>query len=682
MTTSTKARAVSTITALVAAFTVFTATIAHAQCTTRDDASAVKRSLTKAVRCNDKILRSGPEATCSVADPPACAGSLVGDAVALAYGPNNPADSGVDRGLLKDQLKCQKKIGGAVASYVGIKLKDLINGKDPADAEAHARKKLDKLPEHCVVLVAQDVSGVVVPAVGPQCAAAVGDPGSSVDGAALRDCLATLLAVWVDRYGPSPQPLRPNILFILTDDQRWDTTDGTHGPGGAAIMPRTRAELADQGIDFSDAFMTTPLCCPSRSSILAGQYAHRTGVYKNGGNNGGADDLDDTQTIAVWLESAGYRTSLVGKYLNGYQQLWNAMTDPPEPPYVPPGWTDWYGMRNVAFYDYDIVEPDGLGGYHLVHYGSTPADYSTDVLREKAKSFISDAVADGQPFFLYLAFKAPHLPRIPAPRHDGMFAALPDWRPPSYNEADVSDKPLWVQNSPLMTPSEQDDLDGTRIDQLEMLQAVDEAIGGSTTFGITGIMEHLRNLGVADNTIVVFFADNGWYWGEHRFRAKNKPYEEAIRAPMFVRYPKLIPLPRTDSRFALNIDLAPTFAELAGVGIPIVEDGTSLVRLFDGTAANWRSDFLTEGWPGGHPWATVREHQWKYTETPVTPGSAGTAFEVELYDLLADPYELQNVATDPQHAMRIAQMAARLRQLRQNWPIDSDPNGPDPDEEE
>ncbi len=278
------------------------------------------------------------------------------------------------------------------------------------------------------------------------------------------------------------------------------------------------AELAESGIELTDAFMGTPLCCPSRSSILAGSYSHRTGVYKNGGTNGGADDFDDTQTIAIWLQNAGYRTSLMGKYLNGYPQLWDDNT---EPPYVPPGWTEWRGMKNVGFFDYVMIEPDGLGGYEEVAYGSAPEDYSTDVLREKAKTFISDSVAAGEPFFLYLAFKAPHLPRIPAPRHEGMFASLPDWRPPSYNEADVSDKPLWVQNSPLMTPAEQDDLDGTRIDQLEMLQAVDEAIGGSTTYGITGIMQHLRDLGIDDDTIVVYFADNGWYWVTARHAVAN-----------------------------------------------------------------------------------------------------------------------------------------------------------------
>jgi arylsulfatase A-like enzyme len=325
-----------------------------------------------------------------------------------------------------------------------------------------------------------------------------------------------------------------------------------------------------------------------------------------------------------------------------------------------------------------------MGGYHAVQYGHAESDYLTDVMREKAKTFISDSVAMGEPFFLYLAFKNPHLPQIPAPRHEGMFQNLPPWRPPSWNEPDVSDKPTWVQNSPSMSPAQQADLDQIRIDQLEMVQSVDEAIGGSTTYGITGIMEHIRNLGIDDNTIVVYFADNGWYWGEHRFRAKNKPYEEAIRSPMFVHYPKLAPLPRQDSRFALNIDLASTFAELAGAGVPIFQDGESLLRVIDGTQPAWRTDFLTEGWPGGHPWATVREAQWKYTETVLTPGDMNTAFELEyeLYDLVSDPYELTNVASLPQHAVRIAQMAARLGQLRQNWPVDSDPNGPDPDEDE
>jgi N-acetylglucosamine-6-sulfatase len=655
----------------VAVLAVLAPDPASAGCTQSLEASAVKKSIRREVRCNDRIFKSGPGTVCKLSPPPTCAETLVADAVALAYGPNDPPAAEVDRTTLKTPLMCQKRIGKAVSDYVGRYLQDLVKGRSREEADARARRQLDKLPDRCLVTVAQDASGVVVPAVGPQCAAAVGPAGNAVVPTALRDCLHTLLQIWVDRVGPNPQPLRPNIIFILTDDQRWDTTDGTHSPDGAFIMPRTRAELADQGVDFTQGFMTTPVCCPSRASTLSGSFAHRTGVYRNGGTNGGADDFEDTGSIGVWLQDAGYRTSLIGKYLNGYGQLWDQNT---EPPYVPPGWTEWRGARRVSHFDGRLVEPDGMGGYVINEY----PDYFTDLLREKAKTFITDSVAAGEPFFLYLAFKAPHLPQTPAPRHEGIFQHFPPWRPPSYNEADVSDKPSWVQALPLQNSA---DLDQIRIDQLEMLQAIDEAIGGSTTFGIVGIMEHLRNLGIADDTMVVFMADNGWYWGEHRLRAKNNPYEEAIRAPMFVYYPKLAPLPRVDTRFALNIDLAPTFAELAGVGVPIAHDGDSLVRVLDGTAPSWRTDILVEGWPANHPWALVREERWKYTEIPVTPGDPMTLFEVELYDLLNDPYELQNVATDPQHATRIATMAARLRQLRPNWPVDSDAGGPDPPED-
>jgi arylsulfatase A-like enzyme len=662
-------------------FALGVASEVEAGCTLTQEAGKVRKSISRDVRCNDKRFRKGPTAECSLAAPPACAGTLVHDAVALAYGPNDPPAAAVDTKALRDQRNCQKSIGNGVARYVHTKLRGLIRSVDLVKLEAKARRQLDRMPDRCVVDVLQDVSGVLAPAVGPQCAAAV---DGAVDAPALRDCLITLLSVWVDRWGPNPEPLRPNIVFILTDDQRWDTTDATHSLDGVSnVMARTRAELADDGVELTEAFMTTPLCCPSRSGILSGQYAHRNGVYKNGGNNGGADDFEfdemggpgiSAEALPVWLQSAGYRTGLIGKYLNGYAQLW----DNGEPPYVPPGWTEWRGMKNVAFFDYVIVEPDGMGGYVENSYGSAEADYSTDVLREKAKTFISDSVAAGEPFFLYLSFKAPHLPQTPAPRHDGMFEGVMDWRPPSYNVVEA-DKPTWMQ---MLPPQDSDDLDQVRIDQLEMVQAVDEAIGGNPAYGIVGIMEHLRNLGIADDTMVVYFSDNGWLWGEHSLRAKNQPYEESIRSPMMVRYPKLVPLPRVETRFALNIDLAPTFAELAGVGVPILHDGVSLVGVLDGTqpAGTWRTDFLAEAWPGSHPWALVREEQWKYTEIALDPGNPATTFDVELYDVINDPYEQDNVADV--NPVQAAAMAVRLRQLRPNWPIDSDPNGPDPAEDE
>jgi arylsulfatase A-like enzyme len=650
---------------------------AFAGCTESSEARAVGKSIRQAMRCDYRALRSGPDPGCSVAAAPACAGSLVGDANDLAYGLEVLAE--VDTRALRDQLKCQKRIGKAVQHYVRIKLRDLIKGKTPAEAEVKAIKHLDKLAEDCAVTVAEDgATQLALPNVGPQCAAAIGSVGSPVDTTALRDCLRQLGEVWVDRWGPDPQPLRPNIVFILTDDQRWDTTDATHSPDGVTpIMPGLRGELGGSGVEFASAFMTTPLCCPSRSSILRGQFANVTGVYTNTGTHGGADDflLVESETVGTLLAAAGYRTGFYGKYMNGYNQLWN------DSMHIPPGWTVWNAFRNVRYFDYDLIE-NGMG----VHYGTTAAEYSTDVLREKAKQFISDSVALGQPFFLHLSFKAPHGPWEPAPRHVGKYAGLADWRPASHNEPDVSDKPTWVQNTPQLTAVEEDEIDAIRIAQLEMLQAVDEAIGGSTTYGITGIMQHLRDLGVADDTIVVYFADNGWHWGEHRYRAKNKPYEESIRSPMFIRYPKLAPLPRVETKFALNVDFCPTFVELAlrttdpQPTIPF--SGESLVRLLDGTAgSSWRTDFLHEGWPATHVWASVRDERWKYIELPVTPGDPGSTFELELYDLLNDPLELNNVASDLANATRIADMAARIRDLRPEWPDDSDPTEEDEDEE-
>jgi arylsulfatase A-like enzyme len=652
------------------------ADVAAAGCADGSEARAAAKTLRQKVRCLDRSLRSGPDPGCTAAPPPACAGTLVDDAADLAYGVGPFAE--VDTRALRDQLRCQRRIGKAAARYVRVKLRKLVSGKTAAEAEAAAARQLDKLDSSCGVTVVQDAaSQVVLPAVGPQCAAAVGDPGAALDVPALRDCLGKLLAVWVDRFGPNPQPLRPNILFILSDDQRWDTVDATHSLDGVTpIMPGVLAELGGSGVEFGNAFMTTPLCCPSRSSILRGQYASVTGVYTNTGVKGGADDFGplESETVATLLQAAGYRTGFYGKYMNGYNQLWNNFM------HIPVGWSVWNAFRNVRYFDYDLIE-NGVA----VHYGTAEADYSTDVLREKAKQFISDSVALGQPFFLHLSFKAPHGPWEPAPRHVGKFAGLPDWRPASYNEPDVSDKPSWVQNTPPLDAQEQDDLDAIRIAQLEMLQAVDEAIGGSTTYGITGIMQHLRDLGIADDTLVVYFSDNGWHWGEHRFQAKNKPYDESIRSPLFIRYPRLAPLPRSESRFALNVDFCPTFVELALRATDpqptIAFSGSSLLRLLDGTAPTWRDDFLHEGWPAAHVWAGVRDAGWKYVELPLTPGDPNTAFERELYDLQADPLELNNLAADPGQAARITSMAARLRELRPTWPGDSDPTVEDPNEE-
>src|SRR4029450_13169492 len=173
------------------------------------------------------------------------------------------------------------------------------------------------------------------------------------------------------------QQQRPNLIIILSDDQRWDTVDATHQspnrPG--PVMPWVTSELRNSGVTFTNGHVTTALCCPSRTSILTGQYAHRTGVHDNNPPDGGAEVFDDGSTIATWLKAAGYRTGFIGKYLNGYNNL---------SPYIPPGWDEWFVQVQVKFYDYD-VNNNGV----IQHFGSAPADYSRDASAPRAIHFIT-----------------------------------------------------------------------------------------------------------------------------------------------------------------------------------------------------------------------------------------------------------------------------------------------------
>jgi arylsulfatase A-like enzyme len=613
------------------------------QCVTAHQTGLVSASLEAAAACNDARLLNGPGASCAPVAPPSCSRSLVADAVALAYGAAELPPVAHDPDLLGAQLACQQEIGSAVATYASVRLGQRVAGGTPAEADAAAAPALAGIPAACGVSVAQDAGGVVLPAVGPQCADAVGAPGHAVEGTRLRDCLGQLLSTWVERIGPSPRPLRPNIVFILTDDQRADTTDATHALPGQKAMPSVRSRISNAGVEFTQGFATTPLCCPSRLSIFTGRYAHGHGVLV-GETSEELAAFDDSSTLATWLDAAGYRTGLFGKYANGYSGLWQSG----QPPYVPPGWDEWHAFKNPGYSSYSLIE-NGV----QVNYGSSEAEYSTDVLRDKVIAFIQESAALGQPFMVHFSPISPHSPFQPALRHLGSLNTLAPYRPPSFNEPDVSDKPDHIQVRP---PQSEPQMDYTRRAQMEMLKAVDDAVAA--------IAQTLEALGIQDDTVLIFTSDNGYFWGEHRLTAKHRPYEEAIRVPYIIRYRRLAPLERKDARLVLNLDFAPTFAELAGTSPATAVDGQSLVRVLDGTAPSWRSDFLTEGWPGsGLEWLTLREARWKYTEYDEES-------DRELYDLETDPYELENVASDPAHAARIAAMAARMRVLRPTWPGD------------
>jgi arylsulfatase A-like enzyme len=439
------------------------------------------------------------------------------------------------------------------------------------------------------------------------------------------------VTVMVNNSAPTPPP---DIILIVTDDQRADTLP---------YMPLTYGHLAGHGVEFTNAFTSISLCCPSRATMLTGLYAHHHGVLDNDpSRQGGAPNFNDSSTLATWLQQAGYRTGLYGKYLNFYHQLtpW---------PYVPPGWSEWHALKADGFnyYNYTLVE-NGVE----VPYGSQPADYSTDVLATKAVSFIEGTPA-GTPLFLYFTPFAPHHPYTPGPNDS---VSLPLWRPPSYNEPDVSDKPAWVQLGPAMSATIQAATDATRNNQVASLFSVDRAVDA--------IVAALQRTGRLSNAVVVFTSDNGFTWGEHRMpEDKACVYEECNRIPLLVRAPGLSP--RTEASLISHVDLAATVAEFAGVTPPYRTDGASLVGLLHNPGP-WREEFLMEklqGIPGAagslgdlNRYYAVRTDRYVYAEY--------FNGDQEFYDLTIDPYQLDNRVTDPSYAAIISNLRGRLNELK------------------
>ncbi len=440
---------------------------------------------------------------------------------------------------------------------------------------------------------------------------------------------------------PASQPdRRPNIVLILSDDQTFDSFP--HDPPVMPYLQGATQDPSDHWVTFSNAFLSTPLCCPSRATILTGEYSHHTGVKTN---YGGAH-FDETSTVATWLHDDGYRTALIGKYLNGYPFGHS--------PYVPVGWDRWLakmqGGRESLYYDYVFSDQ----GFPVAH-GDAPQDYSTNVEAAAAVDFIRTAPST-QPFFLEVTPSAPHRPWTPAPQDAGAYAQMPIAEPPSFGEPDVADKPAWVRALPPYTSEQRIALVGTRRQSFEAVRGVDRLVAG--------VMQALRDKGVLDNTVVFFMTDNGLSLGEHRWVGKTCAYEACIRTPLAIRYPWSPP--HTDPELVSNIDLAPTIAQVAGVrpGGPV--DGTSLVPLLVPQVAPlipWRSGVFLEYVGDEHipGWTAIRTADFLYVEY--------VTGERELYDLAgkvgpADPFELANQVANPAYAKVVTDLAARLARLR------------------
>ena len=451
--------------------------------------------------------------------------------------------------------------------------------------------------------------------------------------------LAALTAVLP--RSPAPQPdRRPNIVLILSDDQTFDSFP--HDPSVMPYLQGAVQDPAEHWTTFTNAFLSTPLCCPSRATILTGEYSHHTGVQTNYGGS----HFDESSTIATWLHDSGYLTGLIGKYLNGYPFGHS--------PYVPVGWDRWLakmqGGQESLYYDYVFSDQ----GFPVAH-GDSPQDYSTDVETAAATDFIRTAPAD-RPFFLEVTPSAPHRPWTPAPQDAGSYAQMPVFEKPSFGEADVSDKPAWVRALPPYSTDQLDALREVRRRSFEAVRGVDRMVAG--------VIQALRDKGVLDNTVVFFLTDNGLSLGEHRWVGKTCAYDECIRTPFAVRDP-WVPA-HTDASLISNVDLAPTIAELAAVRPDSPVDGKSLLPLLDPTRQRvtpWRTGVFLEyvgdeRIPG---WAGIRTADFLYVEY--------VTGERELYDLTgkagpADPYELVNQASNPAYAQVAAELASRLAQLR------------------
>jgi N-acetylglucosamine-6-sulfatase len=403
---------------------------------------------------------------------------------------------------------------------------------------------------------------------------------------------------------------QPNVLIIVTDDQHVGTLES---------MPFT----STMGRRFDNAFVPFSVCCPSRASILTGNNAHTHGVWGNRLPIGGAARFDDSSTLATWLDGAGYETGLFGKYLNRYGE------DVPGT-YVPPGWDRWLATSSGGSYFDWAVSDQGVvrsqSGYQTTYYAQLAAD------------FIENA-NPSTPVFTYYAPPAPHVPHEPEAMYQGSFDGIAPWRPPSYNEADVSDKPPFLANRARLTAAQRDATDTAYQEHFETMQSVDDSV--------ELLVDTLAETGRLDTTMIFYLSDNGYLFGEHRWVGKNTPYDGTTRVPFLIRYDPL-GLSGVDDRIVLNIDIAPTIAEITGVPAPRM-DGMSLVPTFDDTAATTRARFLLEA---GMNDVTGQRHApycGARSDKHVFVHYSG-GFE-EFYNYRRDPWELRNTASKSPSAM-------------------------------
>jgi arylsulfatase A-like enzyme len=437
----------------------------------------------------------------------------------------------------------------------------------------------------------------------------------------------------------------PNIIFILVDDMRWDQLGITGHP--FAKTPNID-RIGTEGVVFKNAFVTTPLCSPSRASFLTGQYPHQHRIINND-SHGLSYISHKLVTFPQLLRRAGYETGFIGKLHMGDDDSRR------------PGFDHWIGFKGQGLFIDPVVNIDDRR--------EQCTGYMTDLLNGWAVDFVNKPRT--KPFVLFLGHKAVHGPYIPAERHANLYADQ-KFVPPASASDDLSGKPALTRKVPPVDvlrmagatpePSEPRHGRGTSqediyLDHIRCLAAVDEGVGK--------LFDALEKLGQLDDTLIIFASDNGFLFGEHgQFMNKRVAYEESVRIPLLMRYPKLIERGATRDQLVLNIDIAPTLYELAGIEAPVPIHGKSLLPVFRDRTHELRTQFLGEYFvelvdPKYADWQAVRTPRWKYIHYPDLTDMD------ELYDLEHDPHEMENVIASSDAAGQLKELRKALAELLQ-----------------